>query len=66
MTDKCAMIASFRKGKGSASAFGANVAGLIKDNCDKGLERWKDVAEHIGHDEREHHWHHQWHHGIHL
>jgi len=51
MTDKCAMIASFRKGKGSASAFGANVAGLIQDNCDKGLERWKDVAEHIGHDE---------------
>jgi hypothetical protein len=51
MTDKCAMIASFRPGKGSASAFGANVAGLVQDNCGKGLETWKELGEHIGHDE---------------
>jgi len=50
MTDKCAMVASFRPGKGSTSVFGANAAGLVQSYCEKTGD-WKEIAEHIGHDE---------------
>jgi len=47
---KCAMIASFRNGFGSASAFGANKAKLVQNAC-YAPYAWQNLAEHIGHDE---------------
>merc|ERR1712003_123971 len=44
----CAVVASFRTGKGSATALGADAKDLVGKNC-KMPESWEDVAEHVGH-----------------
>lgn len=47
-TGKCATIASFRKGFGSATSLGSDGADLVGKGC-QGTQRWKSLAEHIGH-----------------
>merc|ERR1711871_723908 len=44
----CAMVATFRHGKGSAVALGSNEKGLVESACDY-REPWEGVAEHVGH-----------------
>lgn len=44
----CAMVASFRVGKGSATALGSDEADLIGSQCSNTLS-WESVAEHVGH-----------------
>ena len=45
---RCAMVASFRAGKGSATVLGSDVADLIGAGC-KSRGAWESLAEHIGH-----------------
>lgn len=47
-TTGCAMVASFRPGKGSASVLGSDKADLLGSAC-ANTGRWEDIAEHIGH-----------------
>lgn len=47
--DKCALVATFRPGKGSAVAFGADRVDIIGHNCKERIQGWRNLAEHIGH-----------------
>jgi hypothetical protein len=47
--DKCAMVASFRDGKGSGTALGVDVADMVGTAC-KDTSAWEEIGEHIGHD----------------
>jgi len=50
-SSKCALVATFRDGKGSAVAFGADTADLVGYNCRFRAGGWESLAEHVGHDE---------------
>jgi hypothetical protein len=45
----CAVVASFRNGKGSASALGADRSDLVGSLCGSHVPMWKSLGEHVGH-----------------
>jgi hypothetical protein len=49
-TEKCAIVATFRAGYGSATALGPDVSNLIDMTCER-TAVWEALAEHVGHDE---------------